>query len=469
MEPVTELWQLGAVELAERIRSREVSSREVLEAHLARVDAVNGDLNAIVRVLADEAREAAARADEAVAAGEPLGPLHGVPCSVKENIDVAGTPTTQGVRALAEAVATTDAPVVARVRAAGAIPFARTNLPDLALRVHTDSDLHGLTRNPWRPDVTAGGSSGGEGSAIASGMSPMGLGNDVGGSLRNPAHCCGIASLKPSVGVVPGATEIPPIDPPLAFQLMNVQGPMARRVADVRAALEVVRGPDPRDPTSLPVTLTDAAPDERLRVAVMAEVPGGDTDPGVAAAIRDVAARLDDAGHDVVEAVPPGVEEVGDLWEQLLLADLRVQKELLVQIMGADGVSIIEWFDADRPASLLPDVQLLHPERFRLQREWTAFYRVHPILLAPVWARTAFPHGADLDLGETDFLEWVRPVLPANLLGTPSAVTPAGVVDGLPVGVQVMGDRFTDLRCLTVAAEIESLVGTLTPIDPVIA
>src|SRR6056297_1200055 len=248
---MTELWQLGALELAEKIRRREVTSREVLESHLARVDVCNGSLHAIVRLLTDEARSAADDADAAVAAGEPLGVLHGVPCTVKENIDVVGTPTTQGVRALAEAVAVSDAPTVERMRAAGAIPFARTNLPDFGLRVHTDSQLHGLTRNPWDPDVTAGGSSGGEAAAIAAGMSPIGLGNDIGGSLRNPAHCCGIASLKPTVGVVPMATSVPPQDLGLSSQLMVVEGPMARRVADVRAGLGILAGRHWRDPRSV--------------------------------------------------------------------------------------------------------------------------------------------------------------------------------------------------------------------------
>ena len=182
----------------------------MVEAHLARIDAVNPSLNAIVRRLDEQALAAADAADKALADGEGVGQLHGVPFTIKENIDLAGTPTTQAIVALAEAVAGTDAPVVERMRAAGAIPIARTNLPDLGLRLHTDSSLHGLTRNPWNPDVTAGGSSGGEASALASGMSPIGLGNDIGGSLRNPAHCCGIASIKPTTGVVPHATEIPP-------------------------------------------------------------------------------------------------------------------------------------------------------------------------------------------------------------------------------------------------------------------
>src|SRR6201992_736785 len=182
-------------------------------------------------------------------------PLHGVPFTVKENIDVAGTATTQGLPALAEAVAPVDAPQVERLRAAGAIPIGRTNLPDFGLRIHTDSSLRGLTRNPWDAGVTAGGSSGGEASALASGMSPLGLGNDVGGSLRNPAHCCGIASIKPTPGRVPHATVIPPEDLGPAMQLMAVEGVMARQVRDVRLGLGIVAGFSPRDPESVPVPL----------------------------------------------------------------------------------------------------------------------------------------------------------------------------------------------------------------------
>lgn len=468
---MTELWQLGALELADRIRRREVSSREVLEAHLARVDDCNGALNAIVRVLADEARVAADAADASLAAGDDIGRLHGVPCTVKENIDVAGTPTTQGVNALADAIATIDAPTVERMRAAGAIPFARTNLPDFGLRVHTDSELHGLTRNPWNPAVTAGGSSGGEGAAIASGMSPIGLGNDIGGSLRNPAHCCGIASLKPTVGVIPMATVVPPEDMTLSAQLMVVEGPMARRVADVRAGLEILAGQHWRDPRSVTAVLTDAADGERLRIAVMTDPPGGTTDPGIAGAIRAVADRLADAGHDVVDATPPGYERTADLWRMLMIDDIRAQKELLPLVLGTDALSLLEMFDESSEPTRLPDTHLMHAERYALMRQWSAFHQEYPVLLSPTWARRAFAPGADLDpdTAVEMMTDTIRAVLPSNLLGTPAVVTPAGVVDGLPVGVQVMGDRFSDLRCLTVAAEIESLVGTITPIDPITA
>ena len=469
MGAMTQLWQMGALELARNIRSEQVTSREVVDAHLARVDEVNGDLNAVVRILADEALAGADAADAAIARGDDLGPLHGVPFSVKENIDLAGTPTTQGVKALAEAVAPVDSPTVERMRAAGAIPFVRTNLPDFGLRVHTDSELHGLTRNPWNPHVTAGGSSGGEGSAIATGMSPIGLGNDIGGSLRNPATCCGIASIKPSSGVVPMATVIPPEDMLLAAQMMVVEGPMARRVADVRAGLKILAGADPRDPRSVPATLTDSAPAERLTIAVMPDPPGGTTHPGIVDAIRSIGDRLSDAGHHVVEATPPDYEQVIELWTVLLMADLRAMSELLGMVMGEGGKQIVANFDATVPPTQVPDVQLMHGERFRVMRSWSQFFQEHPVLLAPTWAQPPFPHGADIDpdTGSETMVNTIRPVVHANLLGLPAANTPAGLVDGLPAGVQVIGDRFTDKRCLTVAGEIESVVGTLTPIDPV--
>jgi len=468
---MTQLWQLGALELANQIRNKEVSSREVLEAHLARVEQCNGALNAIVRLLDDEARSAADAADAAVAAGDTLGPLHGVPCTVKENIDLAGTPTTQGVKAFADAIATIDAPSVERMRAAGAIPFARTNLPDFGLRVHTDSELHGATHNPWNPEVTAGGSSGGEGSAISSGMSPIGIGNDIGGSLRNPAHCCGISSLKPTVGVIPMATVVPPEDMTLSEQLMVVEGPMARRVADVRAGLEILAGQHWRDPRSVTAVLIDADQGKRLRIAVMTDPPGGTTDAGIAGAIRSVADRLSDAGHEVIDATPPNYERAIDLWRMLMIDDVRAQKELLPLVLGPDALALLTMFDESSEPTRLPDTHLMHAERYALMRQWAAFHQDFPVLLSPTWAQRAFAPGADLDpdTGIEMMTNTIRPVLPSSLLGTPSVVTPAGVVDGLPVGVQVMGGHFTDLRCLTVAAEIESLVGSITPIDPITA
>jgi amidase len=405
---VSELWRKGAVELAALIRDQQVSSREVVQAHLDRIEAVNPALNAIVRLLPDEALAAADAADRAVADGNGLGPLHGVPFTVKENIDVAGTPTTHAIPALAEAVAPIDAPQVERLRAAGAIPLGRTNLPDFGLRVHTDSWLHGLTRNPWNPERTPGGSSGGEAAALATGMSPFGLGNDLGGSLRNPAHCCGVASIKPSTGAVPAATVIP-------------------------------------------------------------EPPGGSTHPEVAAAVRRAADALADDGFKVTEAAPPDYEQAIELWSTILTADLRVMKPVLDELMGAGGRQFLDYALDYLPESDVATLALAHTARHGLARRWSLWYQEYPVLLSPVWTQPAFPLNFDIASleGAIATLELMRPVLPANLLGTPAAVVPAGMADGLPVGVQVMGGKYTELRCLAVAEVIEQRLGPLTPIDPV--
>jgi len=464
---MTALWQRSALDLAAMIRDGDTTSREVVEAHLGRIDAVNGALNAIVRRLDDTALDAADAADREVADGRDLGPFHGVPITVKENIDLLGSPTTQAVPAFAAALPTADAPVTRRLKAAGAIPIARTNLPDLGLRVHTDSSLHGLTRNPHHPDRTAGGSSGGEAAAIATGMSPLGLGNDIGGSLRNPAHCCGIASIKPSVGVVAHASSLPPEDPTLSFQQMAVQGTMARRIADVRASFEVVAGPDVRDPFSLPVTLTALANGERLRIALLAEPPGGATHPEIGAAVRSAADVLADAGHDVVEATPPMYVETIDMWAALLIQDLVVMRPMLEMVMGEDAQSVIANLLDGAPDITVETTVMLQAGRAQAMRLWSEFFAEHPVILSPTWAMPAFEHGADLAQDDELIRDTLRPVTPVNFLGLPAAVVPHGTADGLPVGVQVIGDRFTDLRCLDVAAQIEAAAEPLMPIDPV--
>lgn len=460
-----ELWRRGAGELAQLIASREVSSREVVDAHLERIEAVNGHLNAIVVTLAEEARAAADAAD---AVTERRGPLHGVPFTVKENIDVAGTATTSGVPALAEAVSPIDAPQVERLRAAGAIPIGRTNLPDLGLRIHTDSSLRGLTRNPWDPGVTAGGSSGGEAASLASGMSPLGLGNDVGGSLRNPAHCCGIASIKPTPGRVPHATVIPPEDMGPGMQLMAVEGVMARRVADVRLGLAIVAGMHPRDPESVPVLLDVPRPQSR-RVALLAEPPGGDTHPEIAAAVRRAGDALSDAGYDVVEAEPPAYEQALDVWGRFLFTDIRAQEAILRQVMGPDAIRFLDHVGGLYPEQDAAGLVATLAERRTIARAWAQFELEHPLILSPIWTQPPFPHGWDVQNEEQAHatMRLMRPVMPANLLGLPSAAVPAGKAAGLPVGVQVMGGRFQELACLDAAEAIESALGVAEAIDPV--
>ncbi|HQT99828.1 MAG TPA: amidase family protein, partial [Acidimicrobiales bacterium] len=251
----TQLWRESATTLAAMIRKSEVTSREVTESLLERIDTVNEQVNGVVEVRPDEALDEADRADARQHAGAALGAWHGVPFTVKVNIDVTGYATTQGVAALRELVAPADAPVVERMREAGGVMLARTNMPDFGLRINTESSLYGPAHNPWRRGVTTGGSSGGEAASIASGMSVIGFGNDIGGSLRNPAYCCGVASIKPSRGRVAQGNPSAQTTMPLNSQIMLAEGVLARTVEDVRRGLEAVMGAHWRDPQSIDAPL----------------------------------------------------------------------------------------------------------------------------------------------------------------------------------------------------------------------
>ncbi|MFO1278022.1 MAG: amidase [Burkholderiaceae bacterium] len=469
---MSHLWQKPATELARLIADRKVSSVEVVEAHLHRIEAVNPKVNAIVRVLADEARAGAALADQAVARGDRLGPLHGVPFTVKENIDVAGLPTTWGVPALSGAVVPMDAPVVQRMREAGAIPIGRTNLPDMGLRVTTDSSLHGITRNPWNPLRTTAGSSGGEAAALATGMSPIGLGNDLGGSLRNPANACGIASIRPSAGRVPDAGFVPREDYLMAVQLMNVQGPMARRIDDVRLGLQVLMGAHPRDPWSFTAPLNGPAPNGPIRVAVVTAPPGGTCDPTVSATVRRAADALANAGYEVVDACPPRYEEVAATWARLLMGDFASVLDQLMPLMGEGGKTFLATANAAvAPLTSTTDMSQLLALRHGLGRAWSQFMAEHPLVLTPTWTQIPFEQGFDAATaqGAAATVEMIRPVVAANLLGLPSACVPAGrdTATGMPIGVLLTGQRLREDLCLDAAEVIEAQSGLATPIDPV--
>ena len=463
-----EIWQRSALEIADAIASREVSSVEVVQAHLDRISSVNEKVNAVTRVLADSALESARAADRVVAGGGKLGPLHGVPFTVKENIDVAGSPTTQGLPVFADLVAATDAPVVERLRNAGAIPVGRTNLPDMGLRVHTESFLHGVTANPFDPSRTAGGSSGGEAAALATGMSPLGLGNDIGGSLRNPAYCCGIASLKPSVHRIPDASSTSPEEPFLAGQLMSVEGPMARRIADVRVAFNAIAGADPRDPFCISAPFDGPAFAPPLRVALVPEPPGGATAPAIAASVRAAGAALSDAGYEVAEVTPPLVEEAIETWAQWLITELGALKPALGQIMSPDAVRFLDYAEAVIGTVDFGGHMQLLMKRHAIARAWSMFMAEYPLIVGPVWTQPPFAAGWDVESAENAgaTLELIRFVTPMNLLGLPAACVPTGLADGLPTGVQVVGQRFREDLCLAGAEAIEKRLGIITPIDP---
>jgi amidase len=463
------IWTWGAVDLAAAVAARQLSARDVVEAFLQRIEAVNPAVNAVTVVLAEEARAAAGAADRAVAAGLPLGPLHGVPFTVKENIDLLGTATTHGVVAFEDALPTADAPAPARLRAAGAIPIGRTNLPEFGARWHTDNALRGATRNPWDAGRTPGGSSGGEAAALATGMTPLGLGNDLGGSLRIPAHCCGVAALKPTTGRIPHATSIEPLDPVLAAQLMLVQGPMARHVRDLRVAYEVMAGPDPRDPWSVPAPVQGPPLPWPIRVAVVTDPEGLGVDAGIAAGVRAAADALADAGYDVVEAEPPGLAEASEVWSVLARAEGAASKlAALAPLLSDDSRHVLSM--VSRLTEITPEaVALGYVRRHAAARAWSEFQAGHPVILGPAMTRPPFAVGDDLVSVESlrEIQTSLRFIVALSTLGLPAVVVPTGVSSGLPTAVQVIGPRYREDVCLDAAEVIERCLGSTAPIDPV--
>jgi amidase len=463
----TTLHALNASELAGLIRLKQVSSREVVQAFLDRIGTVNASLNALTVIFAEAALGAADQADRALAAGDDVGPLHGVPFTIKENIDVAGSATSQGVPVLAAADPGLDAPQVASLRAAGAIPLARSNLPDFALRWHTDNALRGATRNPWDATRTPGGSSGGEAAALASGMTPLGLGNDVGGSLRWPSQCNGTAALKPTLGRVPHATVIEPVDGPIGLQIMAVEGPMARSVTDLRVATRLMIQPSWRDPWQVPVPFDGPPLATPMRVAVVKDPAGMGTAAQVAAGVMHAARALADAGYEVEEIEPPRIADAAQAWLDLLGAEIHMLWPMM-QPIASEGANqfMLTFLELHPRADPAVYIQSLIT-RSAILRAWAEFQERYPIILAPICTEPAFLVGADLEAEGIERIRTaMRMVVAVNLLGLPAVAVPVGEADGLPQAVQIVGRRYREDVCLDVAEAIEQRRGRLTPIDP---
>ena len=458
------LCRLSATELAALIASRELSSREVVEAHLARIDEVNGHVNAVTVVLRQSALAAADVAD--AVDGGARGPFHGVPFTVKENIDCVGSATTHGVPALEHSLPSRDAPVVARMKAAGAIVLARTNLPEFALRLSTDNPLRGSTLNPWNPLLTPGGSSGGDAAALATGMTPFGLGNDIGGSLRNPAYCCGVAALKPTTGRIPRAGSILPLDWGMAMQLMAVEGPMARSVADLRLGLSVLAGRDIRDPRSVDVPLAGPAPAVR-RAALVTRIPGVEIPPETVAEIERAGRILAAAGWEVDSAEPPELELVTQTWLDVLSIDFSVMMPRLRPLVSRPVYDYVMRVCRLSDARDTPNSEI-HATRSRLARLWSGFFAQYPVMVGPTWTQLPWRVDADLEpgTGVQLVLDTVRFITPGNVLGLPSVALPTGAAYGLPTGIQIYADLWREDLCLEAAEIVEGGVDRPTPIDP---
>ena len=461
----TDLWCMSAMELAEAIRSKHVSSQEVIESHLRRIEAVNRSINAIVIVLTEQALEAAKAADRVVAAGGDLPPFHGVPFTIKENIDVAGTPTTQGFKALANAYPSRDAPIVERLKAAGAIPLGRTNLPSGAIRWHCESELWGATRNPWDKSRTPGASSAGEAAAIATGMSPLGLGNDGLGSLRHPAQCCGISALKPTLGRIPQASSVEPGEmTPISFQLAIVNGPLARRIADLRTAFEVTAGPTWRDPWTVPAPLRGPELAKPIRVALVLDPCGQGTAEQVQDGVRKAAMALEDAGYVVDEVEPPGIDAAAKALLVMLSTPgiRRGWQEFLSPLAPADTKRFMSAFFEAAAEPDAWEAEQSFMTRDSVLRAWGEFQETHPLIVAPIC--TDIPFEAGTDLGDGRVAETIRSMRMAtaiNALGLPAVALPVGIADGLPQAVQVIGPRYREDVCLDAAAALEDRRGML--------
>jgi Asp-tRNA(Asn)/Glu-tRNA(Gln) amidotransferase A subunit family amidase len=463
---VTDLHFLSAVEIGAQIREKKMSPVELVDAHFARIGHLNPRLNAFVALDEDRARRDAVTLEAEATAEKLRSPLHGLPISVKSSLDTAGLLCEAGTRLRAAYVASRDAVLVGRLRAAGAIVLGVTNTPELLMAWETDNLLYGRTNSPWDLASTPGGSSGGEAAAIASGCSAGGVGSDGGGSIRVPAHFSGICGLKPTPGRIPATGHFPEAAGP--FALIGVVGPMARTVADLQVLFEVMAGPDDGDPSSSPVLLRKIRRDDlrQIRIGYFEDDGRTPVTPETRAAVRTAAEALSRAGFEVAPFRPDGLEEARQLWWKLfgiaggmVLRPLTKGREselspLLKEFLG--------WVAAEpaHTGETLLDTWL----RRDAIRVWVlAQMKDFPILLCPAAAIPAFKHGErswTVEGRTVKYLDAWSYTEFFNLLGNPGAVVPVGQSpEGLPIGVQIVGRPWEEELVLAVAAEVERECG----------
>jgi len=462
------LWQRSATSLATAIRKKRLSSQEVIQAHLDRIEAVNPIVNAVTVVLKEDALRTASEADKTIAAGKDVGPLHGVPITVKEAFDVVGSATTHGIVALKDSMPDSDAPIIAYLKQAGAIPIGRTNLPDYGMRYHTDNDLRGATLNPWDASRTPGGSSGGEAAAIATGMSPLGIGSDMGGSLRYPAQCCGITSMRPSLGRVSTVcSSIFPNRPLFYEQIASVNGPMARHVRDLRLALDIMSRPDPTDPLWIPALRMGKAMPGPIKVAVTTDPAGHGVSPAVAEGVETAAAVLADAGYVVEQADPPSIDESTRTIDQISIMEIEDYLPGMREDISDDANTFLEALVGTIHSDLQTYIKAI-ATRHGIAQEWNLFLKRYPLVLGPVSTMQPFEVGYDISGPEhlKRFYQSIGLTEVCNLLGLPSVAVPVQVIDGLPQGIQLIGQRYHEDLCFDAAEAIERQQGVLTPIEP---
>ena len=459
-----EIWRLSATELAQNIRSRQISAREAAQAALARLEAVNPAINAVVDYRPEDVLAQAEAVDAGYARGEEAGPLAGVPVTVKVNLDQKNFATTNGTRLQERNIAEQDSPVVANLRRAGAVLLGRTNTPAFSLRWFTDGLLHGSTKNPRDPSRTPGGSSGGAASAVTAGIGHLAHGTDIAGSIRYPAYACGVHGLRPSLGRIPSYNASGP-ERPIGPQLTAVSGPIGRRIADLRLGLAAMSGFDPRDPWWVPAPLEFA--DQPRRAALVRRPGGMEIVPEVEEALVDAAARLRDAGWEVDELDDiPALEEAVELQIRLWIGDsFAPWEEMTAQDGDAGAIATIAEVKAFlNQVSAESCLQAL-VRRSAIIRDYQLLLQKHPVLLMPVSAELPFPDQLD----RTDFSRVWRAQLTQiglPLTGLPALAVSTAQVGHTTTGVQLLGGRFREDLLLEAGEVLEAGGTPPSPLDP---
>lgn len=452
----------SATALTEGFRHGSLSPVAVIEALRLRADRINPAINAFQAVRFDTALDAAAASAERWQHGAPLGPLDGVPVTIKDNVDVAGWPTLKGSRLSdPDALAAEDSPSVASLRRAGAVIFAKTTTPEFAWKSLTQSPLNGATRTPWDLSRNAGGSTGGGAAAVAAGLGPLAHGNDGGGSLRMPPSYCGVVGIKPTNGTVPFRPQAGP-----AARLV-VEGPVARSVADAALMLDVMRQPDRRDPLGLPHDARSWVPTgprhlNGLRLAYAPGFAGARPAPGTLAVIEAAVQRLRAAGADVVEVGPviaPMEPRFGDFWLASMAQAVRSLPQDRLHLVDPRLVEIGQSGMDIGPEAIWQGLT----DQLALTAELAEFHEAHRFLITPTMLDTAPP--ADHPYHEGSYTRWSATayVLTANMTGQPAVSVPAGLADGLPVGLQIMARRYDDRALIAAAASIEAALDFPAP------
>ena len=457
---MSELIYSSATSLAQSIRDKAVSSAEVVDAYISRVEEINPKLNCVVQLSADQARSQAREADAALARGELKGPLHGLPLTTKDSIAMAGVITTSGTLGRKSHVPQEDATVIARLRAAGAIMMGNTNVPELCLAGESDNLIYGRSNNPYDLSRSPGGSSGGEAATIAAGGSPAGLGSDVGGSIRGPAHCCGIAGIQPTVGRVPRTGHWPPLSGALdsLFQI----GPMARYAEDLALILGVISGVDWRDPHIVPMPLGDPGKVDlkALRVAFFTDNGVEPASSETAAVIKSAAKALSDVGATVEEARPQGIEDNFEIWMNLAGADAGASVRHLLKEAGTEETHpLLAPFLTDaEPLSVFEyGALLVRLDQYRISM--LRFMENHDVIICPVNSNPAVPHMKSLERFPSFSYNFQF-----NLTGWPGAVVRGGTSrEGLPIGVQAAAAPWREDVALAVAQHLETALGGWVP------